>query len=101
MLYRSRLTVLITFVVVMFKGASLLSEETSVHPKSTETTLTAIHEEIRWLQAESFLSEVTTLSRKPAKLSDSAAADFVITQEGIRRSGAKSIPELLRMVPGL
>ncbi|MHC4405379.1 MAG: TonB-dependent receptor plug domain-containing protein, partial [Planctomycetota bacterium] len=31
----------------------------------------------------------------------SPAAVFVITQEMIRRSGARSIPELLRMVPGL
>src|SRR6266403_736553 len=30
-----------------------------------------------------------------------AAAIFVITQEDIRRSGANSIPEALRLVPGL
>src|SRR5450432_3922287 len=35
------------------------------------------------------------------KLSQTAAAAFVITQEDIRRSGSTSIPELLRMVPGL
>lgn len=46
-------------------------------------------------------SEVTSASRKDQKLSQTAAAAFVITQEDIRRSGATSIPELLRMVPGL
>ncbi len=61
----------------------------------------SIQEEIRWLQAESFLMEVTSVSKKPEKLSDSAAAIFVITQEDIRRSGATHIPDLLRMVPGL
>jgi iron complex outermembrane receptor protein len=45
--------------------------------------------------------EVTTVSRKAQRLSDSAAAVFVITNEDIRRSGVTSIAEALRMVPGL
>jgi len=45
--------------------------------------------------------EVTTASRRPEKLSQTDAAVFVITAEDIRRSGMNSIPELLRMVPGL
>jgi iron complex outermembrane recepter protein len=45
--------------------------------------------------------EVTTASRKAQRLSDSATAIFVITHEDIRRSGATSIPEALRMSPGL
>jgi iron complex outermembrane recepter protein len=45
--------------------------------------------------------EVTSVSRKAEKASDAAAAIFVITQEDLRRSGATSIPEALRMVPGL
>ncbi len=45
--------------------------------------------------------EVTSVSKRQEKLSQTAAAIFVITQEDIRRSGATSIPELLRMVPGL
>jgi iron complex outermembrane recepter protein len=45
--------------------------------------------------------EVTSVSKKEEKLSQSAAAIFVITQEDIRRSGATSIPEVLRIVPGL
>ena len=40
-------------------------------------------------------------SKRPQKLSDAAAAIFVITQEDIRRSGATSIPEALRLAPGL
>jgi iron complex outermembrane receptor protein len=46
-------------------------------------------------------TEITSVSRKGEKLSKAAAAVFVITQEDIRRSGLTSIPELLRMVPGL
>ena len=45
--------------------------------------------------------EVTSVSKKEQKLSEVAAAIFVITQEDIRRSGATNIPDLLRMVPGL
>jgi iron complex outermembrane receptor protein len=45
--------------------------------------------------------EVTSVSKKEQKLSQVAAAIFVITPEDIRHSGATNIPELLRMVPGL
>jgi iron complex outermembrane receptor protein len=44
---------------------------------------------------------VTSVSKKQQKLSRTAAAVFVITQEDIRRSGATNIPDLLRMVPGV
>jgi iron complex outermembrane recepter protein len=45
--------------------------------------------------------EVTSVSKKEEKLFQTAAAVYVITQEEIRRSGMTSIPDLLRMVPGL
>jgi len=45
--------------------------------------------------------EVTSVSKKEQKLSDTAGAVFVITRLDIRDSAATSIPELLRMVPGL
>src|ERR1700723_2024865 len=45
--------------------------------------------------------QVTSVSKKEQKLSRTAAAIFVITQEDIRRSGATNIPDLLRMVPGM
>ncbi|MBI2949117.1 MAG: TonB-dependent receptor [Verrucomicrobia bacterium] len=45
--------------------------------------------------------KVTTVSRKSESLSRAAAAVHVITQEDIRRSGVNSIPEALRMAPGL
>jgi len=48
-----------------------------------------------------FEVEVTSVSRKSEKLSDAAAAVFVVDNEDILRSGATSIPEVLRMVPGL
>lgn len=45
--------------------------------------------------------EVSSVSRKSQTLSNTAAAAYIISQEDIRRSGATSIPEALRYVPGL
>lgn len=46
-------------------------------------------------------TEITTLSRKSESLGTAPAAVHVISQSDIRRSGARSIPELLRLVPGM
>ena len=45
--------------------------------------------------------EVSTVARQDSTVGRSPAAVFVITSEMIRRSGANSVPEILRMVPGL
>lgn len=45
--------------------------------------------------------EVTSVSKRKESVLDAAAALTVITSEEIRRSGANSIPDLLRAVPGL
>src|SRR5947208_15062384 len=45
--------------------------------------------------------EVTTASKEPVKVLRTPAAIYVITQEDIRRSGAASIPEVLRLAPGV
>ncbi|MGE0087455.1 MAG: TonB-dependent receptor plug domain-containing protein [Desulfococcaceae bacterium] len=45
--------------------------------------------------------ELTSAARKSQKLSQTAAAAFVISDEDIRRSGVTNIPDVLRMVPGL
>ena len=45
--------------------------------------------------------EVTSASKRKQALDDVAAALFVISRDDLRRSGANSIPEALRMVPGI
>jgi iron complex outermembrane receptor protein len=45
--------------------------------------------------------QVTSVSKTKQRLGDSAAAVTVINQEDIQRSGLNSIPELLRLSPGL
>ena len=44
---------------------------------------------------------VISASRKSQTLSDVSSAVFVINQDDIRHSGATTIPDLLRMVPGV
>src|SRR5690606_25180380 len=45
--------------------------------------------------------EVTSVSRRPEPVSAAAAAIYVIDAEDIRRSGATSLPEALRLAPNL
>lgn len=59
-------------------------------------------EDLSKLSVEDLMNvEMTSVSRKEQKVSQTAAAIFVISQEDIRRSGANNIPDLLRMVPGV
>src|SRR5690349_17133891 len=54
------------------------------------------------LSLEELMSvEVTSVSKRPEKLSEAPAAISVITSDELRRSGATSIPEALRLVPGM
>lgn len=84
------LTAIIVFPVMLFFSTAVVAVPDEPHPDLTELNI----EELANL-------EVTSVARKPQKISHSAAAVYVITSEDIRRSGATCIPEALRMVPGL
>lgn len=45
--------------------------------------------------------EITSVSKRAERLSEAPASVFVITAEDIRRSGATSLPEALRLAPNL
>ena len=45
--------------------------------------------------------EITSVSRTEESLRDAAAAVAVVTRESIRRSGATTLPDSLRLVPGI
>jgi iron complex outermembrane receptor protein len=45
--------------------------------------------------------EVVSVARVPEKVIDTPAAIYIITGEDLRRSGVQTVPEALRMVPGL
>lgn len=54
------------------------------------------------LSVEDLLNvEVTSVAKKAQSLNDAPAAAFVISNEDIKRSGATSIPDALRLAPGL
>lgn len=45
--------------------------------------------------------QVTSVSKRPERLQDAAASVFVITADDIRRAGAATLPEALRLAPNL
>jgi iron complex outermembrane receptor protein len=45
--------------------------------------------------------QITSVSKKPERLSGAVASVFVITADDIRRSGVRSLPEALRLAPNL
>jgi iron complex outermembrane receptor protein len=77
-------------MALFIAGGETLAQTQKPKPKLTELSL-----------EELMNVEVTSVSKKEEPLFKSTAAVFVISQEDIRRSGLTSIPELLRMVPGL
>lgn len=48
-----------------------------------------------------FDPQIFSLSKRKERAFDATAANYILSNEDIRRSGATSIPEALRMVPGL
>jgi iron complex outermembrane receptor protein len=62
----------------------------------------ANQEELLGLSVEDLLNvQVISVAKKAKSLNDSPAAIFVITQDDIKRIGATSVPEALRLAPGL
>jgi iron complex outermembrane receptor protein len=59
-------------------------------------------DDLKQLSVEELLDvEVTSVSRRPERLAQAASAIQVITQDDIRRSGATSLPEALRLASNL
>jgi iron complex outermembrane receptor protein len=86
-------------------GLTLLAGEAfaqSREPTTLPPSPSAGERDLSQVSLEDLMNiKVTSVSKKEQKMSQAAAAIFVITQEDIRRSGATNIPDLLRLVPGL
>jgi iron complex outermembrane receptor protein len=54
-----------------------------------------------WTLEELLNQEITSVSKKDEKLIGAPSAVYVVRGEDIRRSGARNLPDALRMVPGL
>ncbi len=95
------LCLVVALSVVLTATASVSQGAVGLFPESLQKSGESLPDLTRLSLEELMNLEVTTASKKSQKLADTAAAAFVLTQEDIRRSGATSIPEALRMVPGL
>ena len=82
-------------------GCALTQEPMAIAAPSTESSEEATQDLTELRLEELMAIEVTSVSKKVQAVAHTASAVFVITQEDIRRSGANSIPEALRMAPGL
>ncbi|MGV7222390.1 MAG: TonB-dependent receptor plug domain-containing protein [Nitrospinales bacterium] len=81
----------ISIAVIFFTGYVKADSLTVGNPQDfTELSLEALME-----------VTVTSVSKKEESFMDATSAIYVITQEDIRRSGVTSIPEALRMAPGM
>lgn len=86
-----RMTIYSILVTVTGLGSVLNAQEAFPPPS-----------ELKRMSVEQLLDlEVTSVSKRPEKLSEAASAIQVITGDEIRRSGASSLPEALRLASNL
>jgi iron complex outermembrane recepter protein len=87
--------VLIVCASMLLSPPMVWSEETDLGNSGDSTDFTEFSlEELKDVV-------IVSASKKPEMVSNTAAAVYVITQEDIRRSGVTSIPEALRLAPGV
>jgi len=77
------------------------NQDTVVQQATDEDFKRQVERLERMSLAELLNADVTSVSKKKEQLFDAAAAVYVIDSNDIRRSGARSIPEALRMAPGI
>lgn len=93
---RRRKAVCLLILLLSVNGAA-----TSAHGQSAPTSQNPAGNLASMSLAQLGNVEVTTVSKEPEKLMRTPAAIYVLTGEDIRRSGAATIPEALRLVPGV
>lgn len=83
-----------------FKTMVLVFCPITVFAQTQDDTLSA--RDLKKLSLEELMNiEVTSVSKHPEKLTEAAASIQVITNEEIRRSGATTLPDALRLVSNL
>jgi iron complex outermembrane receptor protein len=89
---------LLFIVQLAYYSASALNDASAFAP-STDLPASA---ELSQMSLEQLMNvQVTSVSRRPQRLIQAAAAIQLITSEDIRRSGATSLPEALRLADNL
>jgi iron complex outermembrane receptor protein len=83
-------------------GAALIVAAVPVMAQDEEVPTTVKSEQLLQMSLEDLMNvQITSVAKQKQKVSQAPAAVSVISQEDIRRSGMSSIPELLRLSPGL
>jgi iron complex outermembrane receptor protein len=82
-----------TFVLVALTTAALVGLPTKAAAQTSPPADLSLEDLLK--------ADVVTAARKSQAQQDVAAAVFVVTREDIERSGATSLPEALRLVPGV
>jgi iron complex outermembrane recepter protein len=85
--------------VVLLVAAALLSAAASALQQETSAGVINMLKNLSIADLSKI--EVTSVSRTTESLGSAAAAISVVTQQDIRRSGATSVPEALRGLPGI
>ncbi len=76
----------------------LRADDSSTHPAANQDNSAQFKRLSLWQLGD---VRVATASKEPEEIWNTLAAIYVLTQQDIRRSGATSIPEVLRLVPGV
>jgi iron complex outermembrane recepter protein len=80
-----RLSGSILFAFFLISSLQVFAESTTQDPSLEELLKT----------------DITSVSKKEKQLFDTPAAVYVVTREEIRSSGARNVPDALRLVPGM
>jgi iron complex outermembrane receptor protein len=81
-------------ILLAFVGSTIRAQQPSISQQSAEYLNSLSLEQLTGV-------EVTTASKEPEQIWQTPAAIYVISRDDIRRSSATTIPELLRLVPGV
>src|SRR5437667_3742637 len=92
-------SMLLTVGLVCLAGTAFAQQPDST-TQLRDSSLSA--EALKKLSIEQLMNlQVTSVSKRPEQLSQTASAIQAITQQDIRRSGASSLPEILRLATNL
>src|SRR5271165_7599214 len=89
-------------IIALSNITAICSETNSSAPQTSVGQQGTDQEQLKTLTLEQLGNiEVTTVTKEPEVLWKTPAAIYVITQQDIQRSGATTIPQALRLAPGV
>jgi len=98
MILKKLVLIIIGMIIFGVHLPTAFSETAKTEKHSRKATVV----ELTKLSIEELLNtQVISVSKKPQKISEVAAAIYVITNENIRRSGVTTVAQALRMAPGV